>query len=342
MRRLGLLVFGTDTGLGTLTRSLYHHLCPAKTMLVDLSPLRPLAVHSDWYKYDVRTNGYPSKDDIDTFLDDLDVVFISETPLNYYLIEEASRRGVSTIIQPMAEGCPYFSHHQLPMPTLFALPTPWLRDRYEALPGANIIDLPVPIDTTILPQRTIAEAKTFFHITGRPSPYDRNGTLDFIAVVKQVQNSIDAEFILYCQAPTPEILKAQEGSRIRAVSHVPECGDLYREGDILILPRRYGGLCLPCQEAVGSGIPVLMPDVSPNNDWLPDSWLIPTTGQVQVFGSFTLIDIHNVNVAVLADRMIELYRNPDKVAAMVAEAQQLRKARSWEALKPVYQELIHG
>ena len=85
-----------------------------------------------------------------------------------------------------------------------------------------------------------------------------------------------------------------------------------------------------------------MPDISPNNDWLPSSWLVPTTGRVQVFGSHTLIEIHNVNVDVLADRMIDLYRNPGKVAAMAAEAQQLRQTRTWEALKPVYEQLIYG
>ena len=42
----------------------------------------------------------------------------------------------------------------------------------------------------------------------------------------------------------------------------------------MIMPRRYGGLCLPLAEAMTSGLPVFRSSVSPNNE-LPADWLIP-------------------------------------------------------------------
>ena len=40
---------------------------------------------------------------------------------------------------------------------------------------------------------------------------------------------------------------------------------LYAGFDPLILPRRYGGLCLPMNEALRSGLPVIMFNVSPSD-----------------------------------------------------------------------------
>jgi hypothetical protein len=41
----------------------------------------------------------------------------------------------------------------------------------------------------------------------------------------------------------------------------------------MVLPRRYAGLCLPMNEALLSGLPVFMTDISPNNITLPKEWL---------------------------------------------------------------------
>jgi hypothetical protein len=42
---------------------------------------------------------------------------------------------------------------------------------------------------------------------------------------------------------------------------------LYRWGDVLVLPRRYAGLCLPAYEMFALGGLVMMPDTSPQNEW---------------------------------------------------------------------------
>jgi glycosyltransferase involved in cell wall biosynthesis len=309
-------------------------------MLVDLSQYNHMSLHQEWYPDAMKTNSIPTRQEIDSFLNGLDVVFLCETPLNYYLFDRARELGIKTVLQYNFEFLDYMRFPAFPRPTVLAAPTQWhLKDAQEVA-GVDVINLPVPIDLAELPQRTITEARKFFHIAGRVAVHDRNGTLDFIQAARLAAPRIpDAEFIVYIQQPTPEIKQALQSAPVRVVWNVPQPADMYKEGDVLVLPRRYGGLCLPAQEAVGCGIPVLMPDISPNNSWLPQSWLIPATRR----GSFMArcqIDVYSINVQALANRMIALATNDQSVIHRHEEAKQLARSMSWDALLPMYQEVL--
>src|SRR5437879_6213643 len=115
--KIGALVFCTDNGLGNQTRILHNYLKPAKTMLLDISFYNKLPLHEDWYpNADIKTNGFPSKAEIDSFLEGLDVVFFCETPLNSYLIQQAMDLGIATICQYNYEFFDWFNDW-LPRPT---------------------------------------------------------------------------------------------------------------------------------------------------------------------------------------------------------------------------------
>lgn len=111
-----------------------------------------------------------------------------------------------------------------------------------------------------------------------------------------------------------------------------------------VLPRRFAGLCLPAQETIGCGIPVLMPDIDPNNRWLPASWLLRTGGEVErlVMPSGIEFDIHRVDVGALAERILELARDDEQVRQMHVEACAIAEAMSWDVLTPRYIELLAG
>lgn len=343
MNRLGLMAFATDTGLGIQTRALYKHLKPAKTMLVDLSQFNHMPVHEDWYDATVRTDGIPTHPEIDSFLKDLDVVMVCETPLNYYLFERAEQLGIKTYLQANPEFFDYFNRPWLPRPSAVVPPSLWMMQQMQdAVSGTPVDHLPVPIDSAELPQRTITRARHFFHVAGRPAIHDRNGTLDFITAVKLAAGRMpDAQFTLFMQQPSDDIKEALAGApAIKRVWNVHDPSDMYQEGDVLVLPRRYGGLCLPAQEAAGCGIPVLMPDISPNNQWLPSEWLIRAVARVDQFQARRTIDMHNVNLVDLADRMVALYYSDGAVLAMSKQAQQIAGQMSWETLLPRYQEVL--
>jgi glycosyltransferase involved in cell wall biosynthesis len=344
--RLGLLAYATDTGLGAQTRALHRHLAPAKTMLIDEAKGVPL--HREWYPGAVPVGPRPTDDDIDRFLDQLDVVFVCETPVNYGLFERARERGVRTVLQPNYEWLGYLpardEERRRPLPDLFAAPSPWhLRD-LPAHVAARTLHLPVPIDLDELPRRTITAARHFFHVAGLPTYGDRNGTLDFIAAARVAAAGapeLDLVFTVSCQQPTPEIEAALREGGVELVGHVERHADLYRDGDVLVLPRRYGGLCLPAQEAVGCGIPVLMPDIEPNNAWLPEPWLVPAVpGGAPLKLGRAEIETHRVDVEALAELIVAMARRDELVRRMHAEALVIAQAMSWEALRSRYEELL--
>ena len=72
------------------------------------------------------------------------------------------------------------------------------------------------------------------------------------------------------------------------------------------------GLCLPCNEALTSGLPVIMSHTSPNDAVLPADWLVPGAFN----GGFTSrvpIPYFNVNIAALARKLDEWAAMPDEV-----------------------------
>ena len=104
----------------------------------------------------------------------------------------------------------------------------------------------------------------------------------------------------------------------------------------LIYPGRYGGLALPMNEAMTSGLPVIMSNTSPNYASLPHDWLIPGAFN----GGFTSrvpIPYFNVNVTVLARMLDQWAAMPDQLLDQ-HKARALELSRQWgpEVLRPQY------
>src|SRR5690606_2061207 len=89
-----------------------------------------------------------------------------------------------------------------------------------------------------------------------------------------------------------------------------EQNELYKDFDAMILPRRYGGLCLPMNEALCSGLPVIMTDISPNNRILPENWLAQARVKTQ-FMTRTMIDLYMTDLQDLARRIDQFATMPE-------------------------------
>jgi hypothetical protein len=101
-------------------------------------------------------------------------------------------------------------------------------------------------------------------------------------------------------------------------------------------------LCLPMNEALTSGLPVIMSNVSPNDAILPQEWLVPGAFN-GCLTSRVPIQYFNANISVLA-------RKPDELATMsydVLDQQKTRAlelSRQWdpEVLRPQYEAVLAG
>jgi glycosyltransferase involved in cell wall biosynthesis len=105
----------------------------------------------------------------------------------------------------------------------------------------------------------------------------------------------------------------------------------------MILPRRYGGLCLPMNEALMSGLPVVMTDVSPNSVVLPKE-LLSTAVHSRVFQARTQVDVFNADPKSLGQKLDWLARMPSsELSRMKSTAYDLAyETFSPEVLRPKY------
>ena len=62
--------------------------------------------------------------------------------------------------------------------------------------------------------------------------------------------------------------------------------------------------CLPMNEALAAGLPVIMTDIDPNNKILPQYWLVPAEKKTE-FMARTMIDVYSADHAALAGRIAQ-------------------------------------
>lgn len=339
--RLGIISYSTNTGLGYQTFELFKNLSPYKTLVIDISAFNGMPTYHERFTGNVRiTKGLPSRDDINWLLQATEVVFICESPLNYWMYEEAKRRGIPTIQQYNYEFFDYVRNPDLAKPTLLASPTSWYRQEVIDMNIAPVRMLIVPVNREKVKFREIKECKTFLHIVGRITYKDRNGTRAFIEASKRLP---EFKYVLAIQKPTEaknlkeyEEIKSLCAGRIRIVEDLENYEDLYLQGDILVLPRKYGGLCLPMNEALSAGLPVIMPDVSPNADLLPKEWLC-TARATESFYFHAPVQLYEPNIESLVEVMRAVSGNME---LNNRRANEIAETISWETMKPIYTKAI--
>lgn len=340
--RLGLIARADSRGLGIQTHEVFRHLRPAKTMVVDCPSLAPLPLHLDRFPGATVVHGFPTLADCREFLDGLDVVYTAETPYNQDLFSEAARMGVRSVLHYNFEFLAHLQNPDLPRPALFAAPSMW---RYQDVPFANKTYLPVPIALDRFAdvwRPSTPTATQFLHIVGRPAVGDRNGTKDLLAALPYVRSAVTVT--IRCQDPAyvPSLLNPRSvPANVELVivsADIPNYWDNYAGADVLVMPRRFGGLCLPVNEALGAGMPVIMPAISPN-EWLPPDWLVPAT-KTGNFMAKTRIDLHTTDPRALAACIDRFATDRAFYAEAQTEARDWAKRNSWEALLPEYQRVF--
>lgn len=280
--KIGIIAYSSNTGLGYQTRLLAGLLKVSKVLIVDLSPYNGMPVNHSWVECDYRIcREKPSEEGIQWLTDGVDLVFVCETPLNYELFNIAREKGVKTVLQYNPEFLDYFKDPNLPKPTHFVCPSSWMLAEAKNAVKKDVFVLRIPVEKVIASSK---QQKTInvLHVAGRYATGDRNGTLQFLDMVEN-NNNRDLKFILTYQEPKEaktirEFAEIQKRinklrNKLKIYVDVEDMHEIYSITDIFVLPRKYGGLCLPQQEALAYSIPVLMPNIEPNYFTLPDKWL---------------------------------------------------------------------
>lgn len=276
--RLGIIARSDNTGLGNQTRELVNMLNPSKILLIDSTPFNKNKQHPEWYQnYNcIKSNGFPSLQQIKMFLKDIDVVLSCETFYDQNFVRYANKYGVKTILQYNYELFGHLSNPNLPLPTVLLAPSKWNIDVINDMFGnkTKLIYLPPPTDPELF--KNVKEnnmTKThnrILHIGGKKASKDRNGTDTVMQMLKY--SKADYELVIRSQSDVELLIK---DSRLKIEIGNPENREeMYNGFDAMILPRRYAGLCLPMNEALLSGLPVFMTNISPNHFILPQEWLV--------------------------------------------------------------------
>lgn len=340
-QKLGMIVRMDRTGLGYQTRNLARMLNPDRLLVIDSTGFNKNQQFPNWYegKTGMIVKGFPKNRDIVTFSRGLDAILTCETAYNNYLYTLAKSRGIRTYCQPNHE----FGDHlvsKITLPTKFFMPSFWHLEEWQERFG-NVVYLPPPTDDGDFAEarRLNMERKgkvRFVHIVGRQAVHDRNGTDDIIEALKHCKEDFELE--IRSQKPLDRDTASLSDERLTFdISDHSEQDSLYKDADVLLMPRRYGGLCLPMNEALMSGLPVVMTDISPNNRALPSEWLVPATQRTS-FMARTMVEVYQTDPLELAKKIDEFAKK--KRSGILKEQNKAydiaKKQYSFWALKQKY------
>lgn len=338
MVKVGLIARAENRGLGRITSEFQRHLQPDRTLVIDMGELNGgFDHHFDRYPgaTHVRFDGVQlDRQTVGSWLYGLDVVYSAETFYDWSIVDLAHDLGVATVLHVMPEFLRHHGQHGLPTPTVFWNPTHYLADRMP--PGT--VEVPIPVDLPQLAGRgrenAIPGPIRLLHVAGHGAMADRNGTSALMNAIRTVD--ADLHLTVTTQDPKPiRVPKVRPGVTIEiARADVADYADLYDGHDVLVMPRRYAGLCLPVQEALGAGLGVVMTDVEPNRRWPIAPIESSPAGYIRCQAG--LIPASNASPRHLSRTLTNLARNPETIDDLKADARVWAEANSWDRLGPVW------
>lgn len=329
----------TDRGLGIQTRAIADNLHPDVTYIIDVAD-----GERKWRKdfdYPGETFVVRAKGDnrlpmgeMSALLSHsgLDALVTVEAWYDDEVVPTCRRLGIHTANQMNAE---FYRAGRTPMVDDWWWPTKW---RPVSVPQGPLMPVPVPwvVDSI---EHNWDRPLRVLHIVGKPAYGDRNGT----RIVAEALEHLNVPIELHVATQEslgrfPSLQRRSSPARIHLGSTANR-RELYEGMDILLLPRRYGGLSLQVLEAIGSGLLVLMPDCVPNADWpiLPLDWDYDTVMAALPCGpikpALTLADS-------VVDTIEKLDANRDALAVSRGHSRAWALNNTWEHLGRRYLERL--
>ena len=309
--KLGMIVRADNTGLGNQTYELTQMLNPYKIMIIDFTSYNGNQQHFEWYAERDYTicKGVPTDEEMNDFIDDIDVLLSCETFYNDNTPILARKKQVKTYLQYNYELFGNLRRDKKPVPDFLISPSPWMIEKvYNRFYNyAKVLHLPPPTRPELF-ERALEinrskDHKRMLHIAGKAAANDRNGTESVLEMMRHSK----ADFELVIKSQTPISSKRLDSRITIEIDNVKHRQDMYTGFDGMILPRRYAGLCLPMNESLLSGLPVFMTDISPNNLILPKEWLT-VSEELGIMRLATPVICYDVDAQKLAEK-IDAYVN---------------------------------
>lgn len=336
--RCGLIARMDCTGVGQgQTLRLAKLLKPDRVMVIDSTRFNGNVQHPAWYSGFNSTTvyGFPNDLQVRAFLSGLDVVISAETFYHNNFTTIARAMGVKTILIANPEFCDWFKPHfqDIPLPDKVIVPSYWRLDEMQQWFNAEY--LPTPIFEYEFEEARKVNLKRkarhkYLFLNGKTAVHDRNGLECLYAALEFSTGN----FTITVKAQN-DVMKHPDPRLTYDFSNPENQAELYKDFDALILPRRYGGQALSMTEALQSALPVIMPEIDPNNKVLPGDWLVPAYKKGE-FMTRTIVDIYNIEPAYLAHKL-DTFRVTKKLRE---QAYKLGKQYDAETLRGKYQELI--
>lgn len=324
-------------GISLQSHNFYTHMPVDRVLLVRM-PRPQTAENPGWYKnrtevaYDDRTHRLP-EDVVRGWLDGLDAVFCVETPHDWRIPLWCKQAGVKLIVQ----GNPEFVRHGLPGFEDMAHPDRWwwpTRWRMDHLPKGDW--MPVPMDRRPAQPPPDDGRLHVLHVMGMGAFADRNGTLLLSEATRLIQGKVTVH-VHGAEGALPEFRRSRDVQVVLEPKAVEDRWKMYDGKHLLVLPRRYAGLCLPAIEAHAAGLAVMMPDCSPNTE-LAD-FLMPVTRLRTINLACGPVHAAEVSSPSIAAEISALATKIDKVNEIRRESKLLH---TWDAWQPKYMKALEG
>jgi glycosyltransferase involved in cell wall biosynthesis len=338
--KVGLVGWNTATGLGYMNRDIAT-LLPIARWLVPTHILYP-TLPTPATRAPVQTVSLElGRAEIRTWLRGLDWVIFVELPYFSVLAQEARALGVRVACVPMWElahlDADWLRHCDLMIcPTRFAyeLLCDWKR-RFGF--EWDVLEFPWPVDTRRFRFRRRTRCRRFlfvngtggcgaFQADGAPSKYRRKGMEIVLPAARLLR-------------PIPFLVFSQENPTVPVPSNVElrsppaDNGVLYDEGDVCVQPSRWEGLGLSMLECQAAGLPLVVTDAPPMNEYRPLR-AVPAreTELVWILARHSLTS-HNVAPEDLASALETVYET-DIARASESARLFIETEHSWEKALP--------
>lgn len=278
------------------------------------------------------------------FLKGLDVVLAVETPYDWDFCLWAREMGVKTVIQGNPE---MYAHdrpiplrgntvYDFPHPDVWAWPTTWLKDE---LPEGPLLPVPTWDRPNVAAPHDTNELR-ILHVAGKQAAGDRNGTFEFIESLRSLNELVHVTIVTQ-ERRLPHHWRKRGNVEVEVVTNgIDDRWEMYENKHVVVLPRKYGGLCLPALEAMSCGLAVLMSDQSPNETW-PGPRVKSRMGRnvITPAGKVGTREVHPLDLAEAIDR---LARDRDGLRDEMQIASEWAKDNNWGALRPLYRKVLES